>query len=84
MTAVELIQKKRDGRALSDTEIKAVISGYTGGDIPDYQMSAFLMAVYFQGMSDAETASLTELMRDSGIVLDESKHYLIEALDDLP
>lgn len=72
MTAVELIQKKRDGRALSDTEIKAVISGYTGGDIPDYQMSAFLMAVYFQGMSDAETASLTELMRDSGIVLDLS------------
>jgi pyrimidine-nucleoside phosphorylase len=51
VTAVEIISRKRDGHKLSEQEIKFIVEGYTRGDIPDYQMSAFLMAVLFQGMS---------------------------------
>ncbi len=72
MNQVNLISKKRDGNELSEQELEFLISGYVAGDIPDYQISAFLMAVYFQGMSAGETATLTRLMRDSGIVLEHS------------
>lgn len=63
-----LIEKKRDGALLEDGEIAALISAYSRGGVPDYQMSAFAMAVYFQGMSERETAALTAAMRDSGRV----------------
>ncbi len=72
MNQIEIIQKKRDGKELSAEELGYLISGYVDGSIPDYQIAAFLMAVYFQGMSGRETADLTRLMRDSGTVLDLS------------
>ena len=66
MRTVDLIQRKRDGEELAPEEIEYLIDGYTRGDIPDYQMSAFLMAVYFSGMSDREVSRLTECMLRSG------------------
>lgn len=66
---VELITRKRDGEKLSAEEITWFITEYTNGVIPDYQMSAMLMAIYFQGMSTAETAAMTEVMLHSGPVL---------------
>ena len=54
MRTVDLIHRKRDGEELSADEIQFLVDGYTRGDIPDYQMSAFLMAVFFSGMSDRE------------------------------
>ena len=72
MNTVELITKKRNGQSLTETEIEYLVNGYTAGDIPDYQMSAFLMAVYFNGMDKAETVALTQIMRDSGDVVDLS------------
>jgi pyrimidine-nucleoside phosphorylase len=63
---VEIIEKKRDGGELSAAEIDAMIARYVGGEIADYQMSSFLMAVMWRGMSDAETAALTGAMVDSG------------------
>ncbi len=69
MNQIEIIRKKRDGLALTADELDYLISGYVSGTIPEYQISAFLMAVYFQGMTSAESAILTRLMRDSGIVL---------------
>ena len=54
MRTVDLIQRKRDGEELSPEEISTLVEGYTSGDIPDYQMSAFLMAVFFTGMTDRE------------------------------
>ena len=66
MRTVDLIQRKRDGEELAPEEIEFLITGYTTGDIPDYQMSAFLMAVYFSGMSDREVSRLTECMLRSG------------------
>lgn len=68
-TLVELIAKKRDGAELSRDEIERIVRAFTGGEMPDYQMSAWLMAVYFRGMSDAETVALTEAMLRSGEVL---------------
>lgn len=68
----ELIAKKRDGGALSDEEVHAWIEGFVRGEVADYQMSAFAMAVYFQGMTPSETAALTLAMRDSGEVVDLS------------
>ena len=59
MNTVDIIIKKRDGRELSEDEIRYIVDGYTSGAIPDYQMSAFLMAVYFRGMNDEETICLT-------------------------
>ena len=73
MRAVDLIQKKRDGSSLTDEEISFLIEGYTKGEIPDYQMSAFTMAVYFRKMNEAETLSLTNAMVRSGDMLDLSK-----------
>ncbi|MGB1129258.1 MAG: thymidine phosphorylase [Haloferula sp.] len=61
-----LIGRKRDGETLDGADIKALIDGYTRDDVPDYQMSAFAMAVYFQGMKASETAALTRAMLESG------------------
>ncbi len=72
MRTVDLVHRKRDGEELSAAEIAFVIDGYTRGDIPDYQMSAFLMAVFFSGMSDREVSSITDSMMRSGQVLDLS------------
>ncbi len=72
MRMYDIIMKKRSGLALSEEEIRWMITGYTKGDIPDYQMSAFLMAVYFKGMTDEETALLTDAMAKSGEQLDLS------------
>lgn len=72
MRAVDLIQKKRDGLELSSDEIQWLISGYVAGTVPDYQMSAFAMAVYFQGMTTRETRDLTMCMVESGEQIDLS------------
>ncbi|WP_202076817.1 pyrimidine-nucleoside phosphorylase [Caldalkalibacillus salinus] len=72
MRMVDLIQKKRNGESLTEEEIKFIIKGYTEGEIPDYQMSAWAMAVYFQGMSKEETAELTMAMVRSGDQIDLS------------
>jgi pyrimidine-nucleoside phosphorylase len=72
MRTVDLIHRKRDGEELSAEEIQFLIDGYTRGDIPDYQMSAFLMAVFFSGMSDREVSALTEKMMNSGDIVDLS------------
>jgi pyrimidine-nucleoside phosphorylase len=72
MTAYEIITRKRDGLNLKEDEIKFFIDGYVSGIIPEYQMSAFLMAVYFQGMSESELNSLTEAYIKSGNVIDLS------------
>ena len=70
--AIDVIRKKRDGRELSREEIASLVSTYTRGDIPDYQVSAWLMAVVLRGMTRAETAALTDAMLHSGEVLDLS------------
>ena len=72
MRAVDLIRKKRDAVEHSREEIDFLISGYTRGDVPDYQMAAWLMAVWIRGLSRAETTALTEAMLHSGEVLDLS------------
>jgi len=69
---VELILKKRKGFELSKDEYTSIIEGFISGDIPDYQVSSFLMAVYFNGMSSEETANLTDIMMHSGEVIDLS------------
>ena len=69
MRAVDLIRKKRDSQEHSREEINFLISGYTRGEIPDYQMSAWLMATWIRGISGAEIASLTEAMLHSGEVI---------------
>jgi pyrimidine-nucleoside phosphorylase len=72
MRTVDLIQRKRDGEELAPEEIEFLVEGYTNGDIPDYQMSSFLMAVFFSGMSDREVSRLTECMLRSGDSVDLS------------
>jgi pyrimidine-nucleoside phosphorylase len=72
MRAVDIIAAKRDGKELSREEIAFLIGGYVAGDIPDYQVSAWAMAVFFRGMSPAETAALTDVMLKSGAVMDLS------------
>lgn len=66
----ELIKRKRDGGTLSQEEIAALVAGYTRGEMPDYQMAALLMAIFFSGMNTVELAALTEAMIHSGEVLD--------------
>jgi len=73
MRMVDLIAKKRDGKELSKEEIEFIVEGYTRGDIPDYQMSAWAMAVFFRGMTPAETAHLTMAMARSGDLADLSR-----------
>ena len=69
---VDIIEKKRDGKSLTKEEISFFVKGYTDGSIPDYQASAFAMAILFRGMSKEETANLTEAMMHSGEVIDLS------------
>ncbi|MBN9165991.1 MAG: thymidine phosphorylase [Myxococcales bacterium 68-20] len=69
-TVVELIAAKRDGKTLEEAEIARLLRDFSAGDVADYQMAAFLMAVFFRGLSDAETVALTEAMLHSGSVLD--------------
>ena len=72
MRMYDIIMKKRNGEALSKPEIDFFIEGYTKGDIPDYQVSALMMAIYFQGMNEQETVNLTMAMANSGDMLDLS------------
>ena len=70
MRMYDIIKTKRDGGRLTADEIRWFVEGYTNGDIPDYQASALLMAIFYKGMNDAETAELTMAIRDSGDILD--------------
>ncbi|MDR3170736.1 MAG: thymidine phosphorylase [Treponema sp.] len=72
MRAVDIIMRKRDGKELSREELAFLIKGYVDGTIPEYQVSAWAMAVFFQGMSPVETAALTEVMFKSGTAMDLS------------
>ena len=70
MRMYDIIKRKRDGGELTDEQINFFINGYVAGEIPDYQVSALLMAIYFNGMNERETAALTFAIRDSGDKLD--------------
>jgi pyrimidine-nucleoside phosphorylase len=72
MRAVDILMKKRAGETLTEAEIRFIIDGYVKGEIPDYQISALLMAIFFRGMTAKETAILTEAMLDSGDRMDLS------------
>lgn len=72
MRMYDIIAKKRDNKTLTDKEIEFVVNGYTNGEIPDYQMSAFLMAVYFNAMTKTELAKFTSCMAHSGDMIDLS------------
>jgi pyrimidine-nucleoside phosphorylase len=72
MRAYDIIKKKREGLSLSRNELSSFLNGYLKGEIPDYQVSSFLMAVFFQGMNADETVSLTDIMLNSGSALDLS------------
>ena len=72
MRMYDLITKKKHGEVLTDAEIIYMIDGYVKGDIPDYQMSAMLMAIWFQGMTDHEITELTKVMAKSGDMIDLS------------
>jgi pyrimidine-nucleoside phosphorylase/thymidine phosphorylase len=72
MRTVDLVLRKRGGEELSVDEIQYLVNGYTSGEIPDYQVSAFLMATYFAGMTDRELSALTECMIRSGATVDLS------------
>ncbi len=67
-----IIEKKRNGEVLSDDELSFFIGGYARGDLPDYQMAALAMAIYFQGMTPEETATMTRVMMHSGELVDTS------------
>jgi len=69
MTAYEIIAKKRDGTDLSPADIKYFIDGYTAGIIPDYQMSALLMAIFLKGMNESEYQALTHTFLHSGQII---------------
>ena len=72
MRTVDLIHRKRDGEELSPEELQFLVDGYTRGEIPEYQISAFLMAVFFSGMTDREVSAITESMVGSGSTVDLS------------
>ena len=80
MRIVDIIQKKRDNKKLSDKELEFLLNEYLAGNVPDYQMSAFLMAVYFNDMTQEELLKFTMLMRDSGDVIkfDEINRFLVD------
>src|ERR1041384_1834217 len=69
MNFLPLIESKREGRALTADQLRDMVGAFTTGKIPDYQMAAFLMAVFFRGLNPGETRALTLAMRDSGEVL---------------
>ena len=73
MRMYDIIEKKRDGGKLSKEEIDFWINGYVKGDIPDYQVSSLLMAIFFQGLDDEELTNLTVTMAKSGEMIDLSK-----------
>ena len=68
--AVDLIQRKRDGGEIEPDDLRELVLAYTRGGVPDYQMAAFCMAVYFRGLNAAETFALTDAMTASGDMLD--------------
>ena len=72
MSTSDLILRKRDGEELSTDEIVALVDGFMSGEVPDYQMAAFLMAVYFAGLDEREVDALTRRLIDSGARLDLS------------
>src|SRR5690348_17895326 len=74
MRAIDVIRKKRDGHELSRADIEFLVRGYTVGEIPDYQVSAWLMATLIRGLNRSETAALTEAMLHSGEVLRSEEH----------
>lgn len=80
MTVVELIERKRNGGRLSAGELRALMQSYADGTVPDYQMSAFAMAVYFRGMDDEEIEALTAAMLESGRML-ELSHIKLPKVD---
>ena len=73
MRVVDIIRKKRQGEELTRDEIESIVLGFTGGDVADYQMAAWMMAVVWRGMSERETVDLTMIMAHSGDVLDLSE-----------
>ena len=79
MRMYDIIAKKRDGGTLTLAEIAFAVNGYVDGSVPDYQMSALLMAIYLRGMTDAETAELTDVMAHSGDMVDLSAIQGIKA-----
>ena len=72
MKMYDIIVKKRNGKSLTEDEIRYLVNGYVKGEIPDYQMSAFLMTLYFQNMNEDEIFYLTDAMLESGNTLDWS------------
>jgi pyrimidine-nucleoside phosphorylase len=66
MIPSEIIRQKRDGNEISHTQIKDFINGYLSDEIPDYQMSALLMAIFFNGMTESEISALVDVMLNSG------------------
>src|ERR1044071_3777124 len=80
MNFLPLIELKREGKILAAEEIQKFISDFTAGTIPDYQMAAMLMAIYFRGLNSEETRALTLAMRDSGdmLVFPKDKRPLVD------
>ena len=72
MRVYDLIAKKRDGGTNSHEELEQIVNGYVSGEVTDYQMAAWMMAVYLRGMTDEETAELTDVMAHSGVMVDLS------------
>ncbi|MBR5769468.1 MAG: thymidine phosphorylase, partial [Clostridia bacterium] len=79
MRMYDVIYKKRKGGELTEEEIRSFISGYVAGEIPDYQASALLMAICFNGMNEAETAILTDAVANSGDTVDLSRFGTLTA-----
>ena len=69
MRIYDLIAKKRDGGTHSREELEQIVNGYVSGEVTDYQMAAWMMAVYLRGMTDEETAELTDVMAHSGVMV---------------
>ena len=70
MRIYDLIAKKRDGGTHSRKELETIVNGFVSGEVADYQMAAWMMAVYLRGMTDEETAELTDVMAHSGVMVD--------------